>query len=265
MAATVRSSTRLKSRKSFQMPSRDDVLDQIEADRTPHKGFSQLRPRKLIHDLVKGHNRYNNLDPISLYDDDAMSDFIDDGNEDDSRDEEENDSSTSEDDDSGNDETSGNENSDDDDDDSTSDEVEIVYKLHIRYSQRKSKVRRKKRSFQLISDEESDKDNNNNDSSSKLQTCPRKRGGRKKMKEITRHDKSSAVRQHGEEKPDVEWDVEELGISESTKLRRRKRRATLESSDDDTPQEDEDEDQKIGMRCGGKKRRRTICSSDEDT
>lgn len=58
------------------MPSREDVLDSIEA--TPYKNLDRLKPRRIINDFLKGHNTYNNrLDlPEISGDDESLSDFI---------------------------------------------------------------------------------------------------------------------------------------------------------------------------------------------
>ncbi|PIK35553.1 putative sarcoplasmic reticulum histidine-rich calcium-binding protein isoform X1 [Apostichopus japonicus] len=75
---TPRHSSRLreKSKREFRMPSRDDVLDEIEA--IPYRNLGHLKPRKIINDFTKEHNSYNNRNDLPEFseDEESLSDFI---------------------------------------------------------------------------------------------------------------------------------------------------------------------------------------------
>ncbi|XP_071827651.1 uncharacterized protein [Apostichopus japonicus] len=75
---TPRHSGRLreKSKREFRMPSRDDVLDEIEA--IPYRDLGHLKPRKIINDFTKEHNSYNNRNDLPEFseDEESLSDFI---------------------------------------------------------------------------------------------------------------------------------------------------------------------------------------------
>ncbi|KAL5004412.1 hypothetical protein ScPMuIL_017868 [Solemya velum] len=72
-----RSSERIREKKCkvFEMPTKQDVFDQIPNTSSPNKSFDRLKPRKLINNLMKVTNRYNHS-PVPS--DDSSLDFIDD-------------------------------------------------------------------------------------------------------------------------------------------------------------------------------------------